>query len=609
MTAQSKADKTANVSAGQPAPAGKQWMAVDDALARAHELLNAGKVQPAELLVRDIVKARPRHAEARNLLGVILHREGKLDEAIKSTREAARLNPQNPNFYCNLGEMERQAGHLDSAAIALNKAIALDPDNLQAQNNMGIVHYDRREFHKAAECYRKAIAINPDYAEAYNNLGNALRASTGLPEAIVEYENAIEHRENYAEAYNNMGVALREMQKFEEAEMSFRRAVGFRPFYVEAANNLANLLIFQKRYDEALRLLGDMLRAHPKDPRTLVNVARTQLMRGSIQQAEGATKAILADNPDNVEALILNGQICHELDRFDEALDSLEHALAMEPNDLEALNFYGIVLKSVGRLDEAHQVFIKALELQPRALGAYSNIVDLEKFTKDNPLFSAMVQIIEKAKDPEHERFMALHFALGKAYADAGEYEKAFEHYAIGTRLKRATLQYDEADLFRFFDDIRGVFTADYFENLPFPGNPSDKPVFIIGMPRSGSTLTEQIIQSHPDVFGAGEIKTLSGCIGQLRMKFPSLAKFPAMVPTMRPSQFAMVADNYLKAISSYSTTAKRVTDKLLSNYYFAGLVATLYPQCQDHPHHAQSGGYVPFELHQAVQGRHAPQL
>ena len=431
MTAQSKADEAANVSAGQPAPAGKQWMAVDDALARAHELLNAGKVQPAELLVRDIVKARPRHAEARNLLGVILHREGKLDEAIKSTREAARLNPQNPNFYCNLGEMERQAGHLDSAAIALNKAIALDPDNLQAQNNMGIVHYDRREFHKAAECYRKAIAINPDYAEAYNNLGNALRASTGLPEAIVEYENAIEHRENYAEAYNNMGVALREMQKFEEAEMSFRRAVGFRPFYVEAANNLANLLIFQKRYDEALRLLGDMLRAHPKDPRTLVNVARTQLMRGSIQQAEGATKAIFADNPDNVEVLILNGQICHELDRFDEALDSLEHALAMEPNDLEALNFYGIVLKSVG----ASTKRIKCSSRRSNCSRARWAPIPTSSIWKNSPRTTRCSRRwcrSSKAKDPEHERFMALHFALGKAYADAGEHDKAFEHYAIG---------------------------------------------------------------------------------------------------------------------------------------------------------------------------------
>lgn len=562
-------------------PPGKEWTTVKEALERAQKLLNAGRLNPAETLIRDIIKARPRHADAHNLLAVVLHRLNQREEALKEVREAIQINPGNSNYYCNLGEMERQAKNLDAAAEALTKAMTLDPKSGQACNNMGIVYYDRRQFGKAAECYRKAIAINPNYAEAYNNLGNALRASGHPKEAIVEYENAVEHRENYAEAYNNMGVMLREMHKFEEAEIAFHRAMGFRPNYIEAINNLASLLIFQKRYDEALRYLGDLLKVHPQDPRTLANVARTQLMRGSNQQAERAVKAILKDNPDSVEALTLYGQICHETDRFDEALENFERAIALNPNNLETMNYYGISLKSVGRLDDARNVFIKALELQPRALGAYANIVDLEKFTPDNPLFIAMRQIMDRAKDPEHEHFMAMHYALGKAYDDMGECEKSLEHYSIGSRLKRATLKYDEAEVFRFFDDIRKTFDENYFKKLPFEGLPTTLPVFIIGMPRSGSTLTEQIISSHPDVYGAGEIKTLSGCIGQLRMKYPSLPKYPAMVPMMRPMQFATVGENYLKVITGYSSTAKRVTDKLLTNFFFAGLICTIFPKAK----------------------------
>src|SRR5262249_15129356 len=279
-------------------------------------------------------------------------------------------------------------------------------------------------------------------------------------------------------------------------------------------NNLANLLIFQKRYDEALRLLGDLLKLHPKEPQTLVNVAGTQLLRGSNLQAERAVKAVLEEKPDSVDALNLYGQICHELDRYDEALTSFERALAIAPDNLEALNYYGVVLKSVGRLDDARKAFIRALEVNPRALGAYSNVVDLEKFTPDNPLFVAMRQMIERAKEPEHERFTAMHFALGKAYEDMAEYEKSLHHYGIGARQKRSTLKYDEAEVFRFFDEIREVFSEDYFNNRPFEGKPSELPIFIIGMPRSGSTLTEQIISSHPKVHGAGEIKTLSASIG-----------------------------------------------------------------------------------------------
>jgi tetratricopeptide (TPR) repeat protein len=556
-------------------------ISVADAQERAQLLLNNGRVQQAAALLREVVKARPQLPDVRNLLSVALHRLGLRDEALNAVREAIRLNPDNSNYYCNLGEMERQAGHLDAAANALNRAIAIDPDCVQAHNNMGIVQYDRREFSGAADSYRKAIALKPDHAEAYNNLGNALRALGQPNEAIVEYENAIEHRENYAEAYNNMGVMLREMQKFDEAEMAFRRAVGFRPNYIDATNNLANLLIFHKRYDDALRLLGDLLRVHPKDPQTLVNVARTQLMRGSNQQAEGAVTALLKEDPDNIDALNLYGQICHETDRFDEALKSFEHVLSLRPDDLEALNFYGIILKSVGRLDDARNAFIKALEIQPRALGAYSNIVDLEKFTPDNPLFVAMSQMVARAKNPEHERFMAMHFALGKAYDDMQEFDKALHHFGIGTRLKRAQLTYNEADVFSFFDEIRETFNEEYFKNRPFEGVQTTLPIFIIGMPRSGSTMTEQIIQSHPDVYGAGEIKTLSACIGAVRMKYPNLPKFPAMARIMRPTQFAAIGERYLKAVGSYSPDAKRVTDKLLTNYYFAGLLNTLFPQAK----------------------------
>src|SRR5579864_66185 len=556
-------------------------MTMTEALDRALQLMNMGHLERAEAIAREVATKRPNMADARNVLGVILHRAGKLEEAIKSTREAIRLDPRPANYYCNLGEMERQAGQLENAQIALERAITLEPGSAQAHNNLGIVYFDKHQFRKAAESYRKAIELAPSFAEAYNNLGNVVRILEGSQNAIIEYERAIEARENYAEAYNNMGTAFRDMQKFEEAEMAFRRAIGLRPAYIEATNNLANLLIFQKKYEDALRLLGDLLKLHPKDPQTLVNVARTQLLRGSNLQAERAVKAVLDEHPDNVDALDLYGQICHELDRYDDALKSLEHALELDPRNLEALNFYGVVLKSVGRLDDARNAFIKALEIQPRALGAYSNVVDLEKFTPDNPLFLAMKQMIERAKNPEHEQFMAMHFALGKAYDDMGEYETALRHFSIGARQKRATLTYNEEESFKFFDQIREVFSEEFLKNPPFEGRKTTLPVFIIGMPRSGSTLTEQIIQSHPDVYGAGEIKTLSGSIGMVRMKYPGLTTYPGLIRQMRPTQFGAIADNYLNSIRSYSQTAKRVTDKLLSNYYFAGLIHTLFPNAK----------------------------
>jgi tetratricopeptide (TPR) repeat protein len=248
---------------------------------------------------------------------------------------------------------------------------------------------------------------------------------------------------------------------------------------------------------------------------------------------------------------------------------------------VEALNYSGVALKSVGRLEDARNAFIKALEVQPRAIGTYSNLVDLEKFTPDNPLFQTMQRIVERVKNPETPPYMALHFALGKAYDDMGEHARAFHHFSVGAKLKRATLTYNEAEIFSFFDEIKRVFTKDFIRRSDITGNPSKVPIFIVGMPRSGSTLTEQIISAHPRVFGAGEIKNLSFAVSALRLKFPSLPKYPALAAAAKPSQIDTIAKNYLAAITKISNSAERVTDKLLTNFFFAGLIHMMFPNAK----------------------------
>ena len=573
-----QAAATATSAPTAPGEGGGKRMLVTDAIAAAGKLCNAGKLDQAENICRQILKARPNMADAHNVLGVILHRRGQIDEAITSVRRAIKLNATAPNYFANLGEMERVKGHLDVAAAALTRAVKLNPGSAQALNNLGIVHYDRHEFAKAEQTYRRSIAIDDNYAEAHNNLGNALRAQNRLEEAVREYERAIEVRENYPEAYNNLGTVFRDMHKLDQAEASYRRAIAFRPSYLDALNNLASVLIAQKKYDDGVRVLGDTLKLYPNNLQTLINIARAHMARGAYPMANRAIQQALKENPDNVEALTLAGQIAHDLDHYEDSIGYFEKSLKTKPNNIEALNYYGVALKSIGRLEDARNAFIKALEVQPRAIGTYSNLVDLEKFTPDNPLFQTMQRIVERVKNPESAPYMALHFALGKAYDDMGEYQKAFHHYSVGARLKRKTLTYNEAEVAQFFEDIKRVFTKDFMARKDFVGNPSRVPIFIVGMPRSGSTLTEQIISAHPKIFGAGEIKNLSYSIAALRLKFPSLPKFPALAEVMRPSHLNAIAKNYLTAITKISNNAERVTDKLLTNFFFAGLIHMMFP-------------------------------
>lgn len=560
----------------------KKPMEINEALKLATQLYSQGKLDQGLNVIRQIVQARPKHPDARNLLGVILKAKGDDAGAVEQIKKAIEIRPDIAQYHSNLGEIERQRGNAETAAAALRKAIGIDPNYAQAYNNMGIIYYDKGEFEEAAKNYEKALSLNDSYPEAHNNLGNALRALNKGDEALEHYEKAIMLKENYAEAYNNMATVLRDKDLKEEAEHAYKRAIQLKPNYTDAFNNLASFYIQEDNTDEALRVLGEGLKIDDKNVPILINVARVQLEKNNYEAAEMACKIALSQDPGSAEAECVYGQLCMDLDKYDDALAHFEKALQLKPEYGEANNHYGICLKSVGRLDDAKKQFQKTLDRNERAFGAYSNLADLEKFTPKSKLLKKMEKLMKEAENPDTERYMALHFALGKAYDDSGQYDKAFEHFSRGAKLKRAKLDYKEKDTKQFFEDIKATFTKDIFgKDRPWEGNPTEKPVFILGMPRSGSTLTEQIVSSHPQAFGAGEIKTLARSIGQLRSKFPNVPRYPAMVGKMNPNHYKFISDMYMQYINSVGGDAIRVTDKMLSNYYFVGLLNLLFPKAK----------------------------
>jgi tetratricopeptide (TPR) repeat protein len=562
---------------------GKVNVTPEKAIEMAGKLFNERKFDQAERACRQIIAARPQNADAHNILGVTLNALGKSDEAVSALRRAIELAPGAASIHANLGEVLRQLKQPEEAAKVLEKAVELDPSNSQALNNLGITFFDRGQPKLAVEYYRQAIAARSDMAEAHNNLGNALRMTGDFEGAIQAYQEALTVRERYPEAYNNLGTLLQQRGQIDEAEHALRKAVNQNPTYIEAYDNLANVYVGQEKDTEALRILGEALKFAPKHVQTLLITARIQLRRNAVAQAEQATRLVLAEDSENAEALTLLGQVLHETDRYDEAMEMLERAVTANPESPEALNFYGVALKSVGRLDEAREFILKALKGNPRMYGAYANLNDLVDYSQGEgeDLFKQMDDIFKSARNPEANQFLALHFGYAKALEDRGEHERALEHYITGGRMKRRQLDYNESETHGFFDKIRETFPKEVFENRKFEGASDERPVFIVGMPRSGSTLVEQILSSHPDVYGAGEVKYLSYALGKLRDRFPSLPKYPELAAKMTPAQMEIVAKNYLQMLTATSGEAKRVTDKLLTNYFFVGLIHLLFPKAK----------------------------
>lgn len=560
---------------------GSEQLTDAKAIALAGELYGRGRYRQAINVAQQIVQQRANNADAHNILGVSLSAIGETERGIAAIRKAVKLAPRVSSYRANLGEVYRGNGDLGDATVELIEALRLDPKNAQAQNNLGIVHYERKEYAEAIDRYRKAIEIVPNMSEAWNNLGNSLRLIQDLDSARQAYESALAIRENYPEAYNNLGTLLREQGKPDQAEHALRKAISQNPRYVDAYNNLATIYHNEGEDVEALRQLAEVLKFEPNNPKTLLLVGRVQLKRSAYDLAEQACALVLRDDPKNADALTVIAQIKHETDDYDAALSLMQRAVEIDPDNAEARNFYSVALKSVGRLDEAREQILKAIELNDQMYGAYANLNDLITFKKSDPIFKKIEKLLKDEPDQDALRTLPLHFAYAKCLEDIGDHQRALEHYIAGGKLKRAQLKYVEEDTFSFFDRIQAAFPAEIFANRPFGGNESDRPVFIVGMPRSGSTLAEQILSSHPKLFGAGEVKYLSREVHALRDRFPSLSRYPQIVEEMSASHFDLLARNYLRSLLANSGGSARVTDKLLTNYFFVGLIHLLFPNAK----------------------------
>lgn len=552
-----------------------------EALAIAGTLYTRHRYGQAINVCSQLIQQKPGLAEAHSILGVSLAALGKRKEGIDAIRNAIAANGNVASYHSNLGEIYRQDGNQADAINALNRALEIDPSNHHAHNNLGIIRFESGAHEQAVDAYRKAIALHPAFPEAHNNLGNALRKVGELDEAGEAYRTALTLREAYPEAYNNLGTLLREQHKPDQAEMAIRKAISLNPRYLEAHNNLASIYHAEDRDVDALRQLAEALKIEPENARSLLLTARIQAKRHTYDLAERACEFVLAQDPDNSEALTVLGSIKHELDRYDEALALLERAVAIEPPSAEAHYFYGICLKSVGRLEEAKEQLLKGLDINGSMYGAYANLNDLVDYAKDKAMFKRLKDVIETVENPLNPAMLALHYAYGKALEDKKQYAKALEHYITGGEIKRTQLEYDEPEIFKFFADIKEMFAADVFANRPFEGLSDERPLFIVGMPRSGSTLVEQIVSSHRDVFGAGEVKYFANALHKLRGRFPELSLFPKMFEELNRKQLQVLGTTYIDALVTPAAGSKRVTDKLLTNYFFVGILHILFPKAK----------------------------
>ncbi|HZB94236.1 MAG TPA: tetratricopeptide repeat protein [Stellaceae bacterium] len=567
--------------AQEPASAVQRAMTLEEAwrLVEAHR--SAGRLDAAEALIQQILAARPDEARAFHELGIIAYQRGRLAQAILHVERAAALAPEVALFAVNLGEMYRLAGRPDLAIQQGERALRLQPDYADALNNVGVALYETGDYDGAMQSYQRALALKPDYAEARSNLGNALRALKRYEEALAQYRRATELRPQFADPWNNLATTLRDVKRYDEAETAYRRALALRPDAPETLRNLALCLRDLYRLDEAEAALRRVLAIEGDGTPTLIPLATVLLDRQRLEDAAEVLARALALDGDNADIHNLLGRLAFERNDPPGALAQYRRALALNPDHTDALNNLGNALKELGRLDEARAAYAAALALDPASAGVWVNYADALTFAAGDPRLAAMAALRQGATPLSDTDRLRLDFALAKAYADLGDQGRSFEHLRRGNRLRRAQIAYDEAAMMTFFDRIEAVFTPELMaEKARLGGDPSAVPIFVIGMPRSGTTLVEQILASHPQVFGAGELRTLDTAAGTGPGPQGPLP-YPEFVPALDAAALTKIGAGYVAELRRLAPEAARITDKMPSNFYFAGLIPLALPNAR----------------------------
>jgi tetratricopeptide (TPR) repeat protein len=554
-------------------PPGSHSAAIDvpGTIRRARTAWAAGRGDEAEMACQQVLAEWPGQTDATYLLGLMAYTYGNLNLAIAHVREACR-SPRAPGVYfSDFAEMCRQKGLLAEAEEAGRRAVALAPHLAAAWNNLGIVLQEMLKLDESRLCIERALALEPNNAQTLNNLANTFKRLGLAAEAQKRWNAALALNPDYAEAYSNLSNLLNDQGEYDRAESMARRAIALSPRLADAYINLAAVQTARYRHADAAQVLDVLIGFAPGHARALAARALTLKELDRSDEALESAKRALILAPETPEPHNAIGQVYQAMGEFEPALAAYDRATSLPgPAQMDAIANRGALFMEFGRKAEAAKAMEEAAKTFPQAPGILFSQTELKRFEHGDPLVGQMQALLSREGISLSDR-ATLHFGLGKVFRDMGDSDKAFGHYDEGNRLKRSTYAYDAAADERRTASMAKVFSPTLLSVKANMGARSNLPVFVVGMPRSGTTLVEQILASHPMVHGAGELKRLHSLVDEIE-GFPNAAR------DLTAAQFRALGEAYLAFVEPMASGRRHVVDKMPSNFLLAGMIRLILP-------------------------------
>jgi tetratricopeptide (TPR) repeat protein len=511
------------------------------AYAEALSALRTGRAATAERQLRAIQAAAPGEINSLHLLGVALLDQDKTASAVQTLERVVLAQPEFADARVDLARAYRRAGQPSRAREEVRRVLEADPHHHRAWLAYGDVLVELEQYPDALVAFERARLTDPQRTR--------IEAATA---ALV----ADERR---------------------RPEELFREILKEDPSHVAALCGLAALALSADRPIEAERLLRHALRQSAYLPLAYRGLGPALVRLWRLEEAEAAVRYLEKIEPDSPQTWVAIAAVATRMLRLEEALAAYERAAFLKPDEAGLRVSAGHLQKTLGRRPESEASYKAALQTDPGRTEAWWSLADLKNYVFSDAEIAEMQRLLASGKQPRSNE-AHLQFALGKAFEQRAAHAQAFAHYAAGNALRRLDEPFDIEVFERRCARIRAFFDAGFFAAHSGSGHPSSAPIFIVGLPRSGSTLLEQILASHSQVEGTMELPNILNMVAQFDDLVSGRDGYPDTVGQASSAQLAALGRRYLEETAPLRAGRAHFTDKLPNNFSHIGLITAILP-------------------------------
>ena len=504
--------------------------------------------------------------------------EGDLEEAELICRRALPSHRKDPNILCLLGEICLRQRRPQEAAPFFTRALERVPEFPRALEGLGLALLADKKPKQACDYLTRASKALPKRSRTRVALARALAESGHHAESEKEIKEAF--RLNPARAAMNKAELELGSGRMEEAEKALREILSKDPDNIKALRMLSNIAVEAGRFRPALRMLERTVDLNPGFIPAWNDLANLYMKQDKYDKALEAVDHALAIDPKSVHSWVTRANVLSRAQRLDESIEAYRKALEFSPKSMGALSGLAHVLKTIGRQEESIETYRKCIRNHPAFGEAYWSLANLKTFHFDQQEVEVMEKMIENEALLDEPR-VNFFLSLGKHYENEQDYDRAFDHYRRGNELRRQHEIYDPVLTQVLHDRIREVFNETLFRERGGWGDPDASPILIVGLPRSGSTLIEQILASHSQVEGTMELPDLSRLTAELTRRSPRGTEYPEAITGQDAEAVRKLGNDYIRSAQRYRSDTPYFIDKMPNNFPHIGFLHLILPNAK----------------------------